>query len=92
MLVLTRRNGESIRLGDDVIIHVVEVRPGYVRIGVEAPRSVRVLRSELVVETAGENHTAAEAAELDHDDDATIPRLVPTPVEHPRAGRTRPSS
>jgi len=47
MLILTRREGESIRIGHDVVITVVEVRGSQVRIGVEAPRSVQVHRAEV---------------------------------------------
>lgn len=48
MLVLSRRTTEKILIGDDIVVKVVEVRPdGYVRIGIEAPRDVRVLREEV---------------------------------------------
>ena len=58
MLVLTRRVGETIMIGDDIEIEVLEVRPGIVRLGVRAPKSVRVLRSELVAEVASANAEA----------------------------------
>jgi carbon storage regulator len=64
MLVLTRRVGETIKVGDDIEIEVLEVRPGIVRIGVRAPKSVRVLRSELVAEVASVNAEAANAVDL----------------------------
>ncbi|MEZ5257752.1 MAG: carbon storage regulator [Ilumatobacteraceae bacterium] len=48
MLVLTRREGESFKLGDDIEIEILDIKPGVVRVGIQAPRSVRVLRSELV--------------------------------------------
>ena len=47
MLVLTRQAGESIRIGENIEITVLEVRAGAVKIGIAAPRSVRVFRSEL---------------------------------------------
>lgn len=48
MLILTRRTGEEILIGDDVRVAVLEVKSGgSVRIGIEAPKHVRVLRSEL---------------------------------------------
>ncbi len=50
MLRITRRAGERIRLGDDVIVEVVEVRGGTVRLGIDAPRSVPVYREELWLE------------------------------------------
>ena len=48
MLVLTRRVGESICVGDDVVVTVVHVGPGKVRIGIKAPPQALVLREELV--------------------------------------------
>jgi len=47
MLVLSRRAGESILIGDDIKIHIVKTGDR-VRIGIEAPRSVNVVRTELV--------------------------------------------
>jgi carbon storage regulator len=47
MLVLSRKLGESIVIGDDVVITVQQLRNGQVRLGVQAPRSVPVLRQEL---------------------------------------------
>ena len=48
MLVLTRRSGERLRLGNDIVITVVKVVGGAVRIGIEAPLEVKVLREELL--------------------------------------------
>jgi carbon storage regulator len=47
MLVLSRKESEKIRLGDDIIITIVRVAGDKVRIGIEAPASVPVLRREL---------------------------------------------
>jgi carbon storage regulator len=46
--VLTRRDSESVMIGDDIEITVLEVAGAAVRIGISAPRSVKVLRSEIV--------------------------------------------
>lgn len=62
MLRITRRAGERIRLGDDVVIEVVEVRGGTVRLGIDAPRSIPVFREELWLEVKRENEAAAQAA------------------------------
>ncbi|WP_276943829.1 carbon storage regulator [Ferrimicrobium acidiphilum] len=43
MLVGTRKGGESLTVGDEIVITVVETRPGSVRIGIEAPSEIRVL-------------------------------------------------
>lgn len=47
MLLLTRRVGQKIRIGDDIVVQVCETRGSQVRIGVTAPRETRVLREEL---------------------------------------------
>lgn len=47
MLVLTRKRDELIRIGDDVVIHVIRTGKSSVKIGVDAPESVRVVRGEL---------------------------------------------
>lgn len=47
MLILTRKKSEKILVGDQIEITIVSVGNGYVRIGLQAPRSVRILRSEL---------------------------------------------
>jgi carbon storage regulator len=54
MLVLSRRSGESIVIGDDIVITVVSVQGGRVRLGIQAPRSVGVNRSELGPKKASE--------------------------------------
>ena len=48
MLVLTRRLGEKIRIGDNIWITVVEIERGKVRIGLEAPPNVSIFRQELL--------------------------------------------
>ena len=47
MLILTRKLGEVIRVGDDVTVRVLEVRGNQVRLGVEAPPDVRIYREEI---------------------------------------------
>jgi carbon storage regulator len=47
MLVLTRRQNESILIGDDIVVNVVSLSGDKVRVSIEAPQSVRILRSEL---------------------------------------------
>jgi len=46
MLILTRKKGEAIAIGDNIQIQVLNVKGGQVRIGIEAPREVRVNREE----------------------------------------------
>jgi len=59
MLVLSRRQGESVVIGDDVVVTVLEVRGDVVRIGVDAPRHVQVRREELLAQVADSNRSAA---------------------------------
>ena len=59
VLILTRRKGESVSIGPDVEITVLDVGDDHVRIGITAPRQVLVLRSELRREIERENRVAA---------------------------------
>lgn len=47
MLVLSRKAGERILIGDDVAITIVRIGPNSVRVGIEAPRSMNIVREEL---------------------------------------------
>ncbi len=61
MLVLTRRLNQSIKIGDDIEITVVEVRGDQVRLGVNAPRDVSVHRKEVYLQIQQENRAASAA-------------------------------
>ena len=63
MLVLTRKPGQTIRVGDDVEIVVVEVRGDQVRLGIRAPSDVSIVRGEIPDEIQRENRAAAEAGD-----------------------------
>ncbi|SFQ96868.1 carbon storage regulator CsrA [Desulfoscipio geothermicus] len=58
MLVLTRKKNQGIILGDDIKITVLEIREDAVKIGIEAPKEVNILRSELYQAVKEENTTA----------------------------------
>jgi carbon storage regulator len=58
MLVLTRKLGENIRIGDTVKITVLEVRSGQVKLGIEAPPEVKVHREEIYARIQEENRRA----------------------------------
>ena len=60
MLVLTRKLGESIRIGDDIIVKVVELDSRHVKLGIEAPKSVSVNRQEIYDRIQKENQAASE--------------------------------
>mgnify|MGYP006275371445 CR=1 FL=1 len=59
MLVLTRKENESIMIGNDIKITIVEVDGGQVRLGIDAPSDVEIYREEIYQEIAKENKDAA---------------------------------
>lgn len=90
MLVLSRRAGESINIGDDVVVTVLEVRGDVVRVGIAAPRSIRVHREEVYRELQAANREAAQA------DDRAVAALTslfpgkqPAPADVPPADQKR---
>lgn len=76
VLVLTRRPNQSIVIGSDVVVTVLEVRGDQVRLGIKAPREVSVHREEVYAELRRANRLAAEVRPEDSD-------LLPSP---PAAG------
>lgn len=65
MLVLTRRTNQSIVIGPDVTITVVEIRGEQVRLGISAPKHVSVHREEVLEQIRDQNRQAAELAGTD---------------------------
>ena len=61
MLTITRRPGERIMIGDDVVIEIVEVTGTTVRVGITAPRERLIYREELWERVKRENQEAAQA-------------------------------
>ena len=68
MLVLTRKANEQIQIGDNVVITILQVKGQSVRVGIEAPREIRVLRSELprTDEIPFENPMTEPLGRVDH--------------------------
>ncbi len=62
MLTLTRTIGETIRIGDDIEVHVVEVRGNTVRLGFKAPREVSIHREEVYEQIAAARRLAVRVA------------------------------
>ncbi|MBZ4683468.1 MAG: carbon storage regulator [Fusobacteriaceae bacterium] len=60
MLVLSRKKNESIIIGDDIEVIVVDIKGDQVKLGIKAPRSVSVHRAEVYEEIQAENRKAAE--------------------------------
>lgn len=65
MLILTRKIGEGIILGDDIRISIMEIRGKQIRIGIEAPTDVVVLREEIYQRIQEENLRAAGVRDVD---------------------------
>lgn len=62
MLVLARRPGESLVIGNDIVVTVLAVEGGAVRLGIVAPPAVAVLRQEVLQQVGSENQRAADSA------------------------------
>ena len=65
MLVLKRKAGESIIVADNIEIKIIEVEEGRIKIGIDAPKEVSIIRKEVLEETKSENKTAAESRNID---------------------------
>lgn len=63
MLVLSRRVGERLVIGDDIVITIIDVRSDGVRIGIDAPRHVRVNRAEVLEAVTAANVEAARSSD-----------------------------
>ena len=64
MLVLTRKIDERIKIGDDIEITIVAISGDTVRIGIDAPRDLKILRSEIYAEIQRQNREAVAGEEL----------------------------
>ncbi len=73
MLTISRRQGERILIGDDIVVEIVEVSGGSVRLGITAPREQRIYREELWERVKEENEAAAKA-------DFSAPAVPPDPA------------
>ena len=67
MLVLTRKTGERILIGDDIVITILDGRGDGIRIGIDAPKGVKIQREEVLRAVTEANLAAAKADETDED-------------------------
>lgn len=65
MLVLARKEGESIVIGDDIILKVISVDKGVVKLGIEAPSDVAIIRNELLQDVKDSNIAASKKVGLE---------------------------
>ncbi len=62
MLILTRKSGEGIRIGDNITLKIIEIRGNQVRLGIEAPRDMAVHREEIYALIQEQNRDAASSS------------------------------
>jgi carbon storage regulator len=62
LLILTRKVGESVAIGDDIQVSVVEIKGTQVKLGIRAPRDVTVHREEIYLKIQEENRRAAQVS------------------------------
>ncbi|HHN63781.1 MAG TPA: carbon storage regulator [Nitrospirae bacterium] len=68
MLILTRKSDEAIRIGDDIVVKILEIKGGQVRLGIEAPKDKRIYREELFQRIVEENIRSSKTAPLIFDE------------------------
>jgi carbon storage regulator CsrA len=93
MLVLTRKVQEQIKVGDNITITIIRVKGQSVRVGIEAPRDVRVMRSELSADLAGElTHETDASDALSDEETQPHSREASRPENTPAKGSARKES
>jgi carbon storage regulator len=63
VLVLTRKAGQTIQIGEDIEIIVISIKGEQVKLGINAPKNVEIHRKEIYVEIQNENHHASKGIE-----------------------------
>ncbi len=87
MLVLTRRPDQRIVIGDDIVITVLDVKGDTVRLGIEAPRSVRVHREEVYAALRVANESAVLSGQATELPPLPLPPARPRPRPGPPPAR-----
>lgn len=62
MLALTRKPGQKIMIGDDIVIHFVDVQGDSIRVAIEAPKQIKIYREELYTAIIAENKSAMNSS------------------------------
>ncbi len=66
MLILTRKLGESVVIGDNIKVTVTDIKNGQIKLGISAPKDVTVNREEVVKEIKGENVLSSVSGVINH--------------------------
>ena len=64
MLILSRKINEKVVIGDDIIVSIIEIKGDQVRIGIDAPKMVKVFRQEVYDAIKAENEAALKSASV----------------------------
>lgn len=78
MLVLTRKAGERIVIGDDIVVTVLDVRGDSIRIGIDAPKGVKIQREEILRAVTEANVAATQANDDAEDRIKSVLGIAPT--------------
>ena len=65
MLVVSRKIGEELKVGDDIIVKIIDIDKNQVKIGIDAPRNIMILRMELVKEITKQNKLSIQETTTD---------------------------
>ena len=87
MLILTRKKGEVLRIGDDVSNTVLGIRGGQVQLGIDAPREISVHREEIYLRVEAESRAASDSCTPK---DVAPPKIIQTVARKP-AAQSQPS-
>jgi carbon storage regulator len=91
MLVLSRQRDETIMIGDDIEVTVVDIRGDKVRLGITAPKEIAVHRKEVYEAIKRENRQAAQP-QMKPEDVSQLNKLMPKPPQGPQAGPSGPQA
>ena len=80
MLVLSRKVGERLLIGDDIVVTILDSRGDGVRIGIDAPRSLKVHRAEVIEAVTAANKEALAAPAVSEDQVLDLLRPAPRPA------------